>query len=529
MTFRSTTFIRSLRSPGLAGLVMLLALGAAAAQNLAAQDAPVPPANPTAADLILADPTKSDPAAGLAEEAKRFLDVFNVVSESAADPVSADQAIYQGALPAMLRTLDPHSIFFNPDQFTQLQQMQQSEAKGFGTVVSIVPGRVIILQATDGLPAAKAGLSAGDEILAINNIPLGRLEPEQLIQLLAQARQQTALLDVRKPGNARLFRLTLVPALVDSPSVDRAFLLAPLTGYLRITSFEGPTGKLLKETIDKLGGQNLHGLVIDLRENPGGAVQAAADAASLFLDPDQLIFSIRPRHGDAQEARVPKLSQPYKFPLALLVNGKSASAAEILSGALQDHDRAVIVGEPTYGKGIVQNVFPLSANTGLALTIAFYYTPSGRSIQKPLESGSLNVAARSTPGEFHTDRGRAVLGGGGIQPDELAGPALPSRLVQVLDATGLITSFASEFIQSGEIREDFEVTPEILDQLQSYLLARRIQPGVGDWLKDRTLIQSKLKQEVLNLKFGVAKGDEIEMRRDPVVLRALEKISGVKK
>ena len=467
---------------------------------------------------------QDDPAAGLPRHIKTFIDVFATVENEAADPISRDQAIYQGALPAMLRTLDPHSAFFDPGQFTQLQQMQRGESKGFGTIVSIVPGRVIVLQTIDGAPAQKAGLAAGDEILAINNIPLGGLEPEQLIQLLGAARQQTAALDVRKPGNARLFRLTLTPALVDSPSVDRVFLIAPGVGYLRVTGFEEATGKLLREAIQTLGGEKLKGLVIDLRDNPGGAVQSAAESASLFLGPDQVIFSVRPRRGEEQTVRVPKLNANYKFPLALLMNSKSASAAEILAGALQDHDRATILGEPSYGKGIVQNVFTLSSNTALALTVAFYYTPSGRSIQKPLESGSLNVSAKATPGTFHTDRGRDVVGGGGIQPDELIGPPIPSRLVIVLDASGSLTTFASEYVQSHDVPETFEVTPAVMDQLQGFLSARDIRPGVGEWLRDRDLIQSKLKQEIFNLKFGVAKGDEIEMRRDPVVLRALLKL-----
>ena len=347
-----------------------------------------------------------------------------------------------------------------------------------------------------------------------------------MIQLLGAARQQVAVLDVRKPGNARLFRLTLTPALVDSPSVDRAFLLQPGVGYLRITSFDQNTGKLAKENIETLGGGKLKALVIDLRDNPGGAVQSSAETAALFLEPDQLIFTIKGREGTNkdQPLLVPKLTQAYKFPIALLMNGKSASAAEILAGALQDHDRAIIVGEPTYGKGIVQNVFPLSANTGMALTVAFYYTPSGRSIQKPLESGSLDVKARATPGTFHTDAGRPVRGGGGIQPDELIGQPYPTRLMIAIEASGSLITFAGEYIQAYDVAESFEVTPAILDQLQSFLAARQIQPGISDWLRDRDLIQSKLKQEIFNLKFGVAKGDEIDMRRDRVVLRALEKI-----
>jgi carboxyl-terminal processing protease len=466
-----------------------------------------------------------DPAAGLADDLKKLVDVYLLVDQQAADPVSPDQAFYQGAIPGMLRTLDPHSIFFDPDQFQQLQQMQRSESKGFGTIVNINPGRVTILQTMEGSPSAKSGLSAGDEILAINNIPIAPLVPEQLVQLLSQARQQAAVVDVRKPGNARAFRLTLSPELIDAPSVDRAFLIQPGIGYLRIKSFEEPTGKLVKTTIEKLGGAALKGLVIDLRANPGGAVQAAVDIASQFLQPGQLVFTVRGRTEQKQEARVAPLAQPYTFPIALLMNEMSASAAEILAGALQDHDRAAILGEPSYGKGIVQNVFPLSGNTGLALTIAFYYTPSGRSLQKPLESGSLNVAANATPGTFHTDAGREVRGGGGIQPDIAIQPPQVSRLVYVLEISGALTAFAGEYVQTHDIRNDFDVTPDLLDELKVYLSLRQIQPGVAEWLRDRDLIQSKLKQEIVNLKFGVEKGDQIEMQRDPVVQRAVQSLS----
>jgi len=466
-----------------------------------------------------------DPAAGLAEDLKKLLDVFKIVDEQAADPVSPDQALYQGAIPGMLRTLDPHSIFFDPDQFQQLQQMQRSESKGFGTIVSINPGQVTILQTMEGSPSAKSGLSAGDQILAINNIPLGQLVPDQLVQLLSQARQQAAVLDVRKPGNVRAFRLTLSPELIDAPSVDRAFLVQPGIGYLRIKSFDEPTGKLVKSTIEKLGGEALKGLAIDLRANPGGAVQAAVDVASLFLQPGQLVFTVRGRTEQKQEARVAPLAQPYTFPVAILMDEMSASAAEILAGALQDHDRAAILGEPSYGKGIVQNVFPLSGNTGLALTIAFYYTPSGRSLQKPLESGSLNVAANATPGTFHTDAGREVRGGGGIQPDIAIRAPQVSRLVYVLEVSGVLTTFAGEYVQGHDIPDNFDVTPNLLDELKVYLSSRKIQPGVAEWLRERDLIQSKLKQEIVNLKFGVERGDQIEMQRDPVVQRAIQSLS----
>lgn len=467
-----------------------------------------------------------DPGAQLAEQLRKLVGVFVTVDEQAADPVDAGVAFYQGAIPGMLKTLDPHSIFFDPAQYEQLKQMQNSEQKGFGTVVSVLPGRVIVLQTMPGTSSAKAGLAAGDEILAINGYVLSQLEFDQLVQLLGIARQKEAVLDVRKPGNARVMRMTLSPELVDTPSVDRAFQIAPGLGYLRVTSFDEHTGSLVKTTIEKLGGADLKGLVMDLRDNPGGDAQAALETASLFLDSEQLIFSIKGRAQKTEEVRVAKFNTPYKFPLAVLINGKTASASEIVTGALQDHDRATVLGEPSYGKGLVQNVYPLSSGTGVALTIAFYYTPSGRSIQHPLHGGTLDETTNALQGTFHTDRGREVRGGGGIQPDEVVYPPQMDRLAMVLEATGSFTSFAGEYLQTHRLKEGFEVTPEMLDLLQVFLSARSIQPGVADWTRHRDWIQSRLKQELTTLAFGVAKGDEVEMQRDPVVERAVKIVSG---
>jgi carboxyl-terminal processing protease len=466
-----------------------------------------------------------DPADQMARELKKLVDVFATVESDGAEPVAAETAFFQGAIPGMLKTLDPHSIFFDPGQYEQLKQMEKSENTGFGTIVSVLPGRVIVLQTAPGSPSAKAGLSAGDEILAINGYVLARLEFDQLVQLLGAARQHEAVLDIRRPGNARLTRIMMTPAVMDAPSVDRSFMLAPGIGYLRVTSFDQKTAQLIRDTIENLGGANLKGLVMDLRDNPGGVAQAALETASLFLKPDQLIFSVRGRAQKTEDVRVPKENVPYTFPVAILINGKTASASEIVTGALQDHDRASVFGQPSYGKGLVQNVFPLSSNTGVALTVAFYYTPSGRSIQHPLEGSTLEATAAAMKGLYHTDSGREVHGGGGIEPDEVVWPAQPDRLAAVLDASGSLTSFAGEYVRAHKIEDNFEATPEVLDELKVFLSARSIQPGVGEWLSHRDWIQSRVKQEVLTMAFGVARGDQIEMQRDPVVQHALEKIS----
>jgi len=466
----------------------------------------------------------STPESGVETELKRFIDVFAAVESQAADPVDSEHAIYGGAIPGMLRRLDPHSVFLDPEQTEQLKQMEKAERKGFGSVVSVLPGRVIILQTLPGAPSAKAGLSAGDELLSLNRIPLNRLEFDQLIQLLTQARQQQVQMQVRRPGNARLLQFTLTPELMDASSVDRAFLLQPGVGYVRVSNFDAKTGALLHEAIEKLGGAALKGLVVDLRNNPGGVVQSALESASLFLKPGQKILSVRGRSVQGEDANVPDSSKPYTFPVAVLINAKTASAAEIVTGALQDHDRAVVIGESSYGKGLVQNVFNLSANSALALTTAFYFTPSGRSIQKQLADGQLNPAKFAPKGVFHTDSGRVVKGGGGIQPDEVVQPESPTRLRVVLEASGSFTGFATDYLQKHKITPEFAATPQLMDDFQLYLSERNIRPGVGDWLRDKPWIESRLRQEAVNLAFGVEKGDEIEARNDPAVRRALVKI-----
>ena len=428
----------------------------------------------------------------------------------------------------MLRTLDPHSVFFDPDQFEQLQQMQSSERKGFGTVVSLLPGRVIVLQTLEGSPSAKAGLSAGDEIVGINTIPVRYLDVEQLTQLLTEARQKEATLEVRKPGSERAGRKSRCRRRCSTrPRSTAPTWSRPESAICGSPASNSPPGELVRQTIEKLGGKSLQGLIIDLRDNPGGAVQSAAETASLFLSPDQLIFTIGGRSSKPEEVAVPKDSTPYTFPVAILINGKSASASEIVTGALQDHDRAIVLGEPSYGKGLVQQVFPLSASSGLALTTAFYYTPSGRSIQKPLAGGQLGAATVMARGPFHSDAGRPLPGGGGIQPDQIVYPAQQSRLQQVLDASGSLTSFAGEYLRTHTVGEKMRKSRRRCSmQLKVFLSERSIQPAVADWLSDRDWIASRLQQEILTLKFGVARGDEIELQRDPVVQAALRKLRG---
>jgi carboxyl-terminal processing protease len=465
----------------------------------------------------------------LDRQLRDVIGAYSIAAENAADPVDSEKALYAGAIPAMLRKLDPHSVFFDPEQFEQLKRMETSTSKGFGSVVSILPGRVIVLQTIAGTPSQKAGLSPGDEILAINGYIVGQLDVEQLPQLLEQSRQRQARLDVRRPGIPGLMRFTLVPEEMQSPSVDRAFFIGAGIGYIRVTSFDEKTAQEVKAAIEKLGGDRLAGLVIDLRNNPGGVLTAAVQMVSLFLQPGMKIVTVRGRHVPETTKTVPTIATPYGFKLAILVNEKSASAAEVVSGAMQDHDRATILGAPSFGKGLVQSVYPLTQGTGLALTTALYYTPSGRSIQKPLDAARFGLAATTAhpnkESEFRTDRGRPVTGGGGIQPDIVVYPQETNRLRTVLDASASFTNFATEFLRDHKIDAEFEVTGDMLDRFRVFLSDREIRPSVAEWSAEREFISNRLKTEVFNQAFGVEKGDEVEAQRDPVILKAQEAIT----
>ena len=442
----------------------------------------------------------------LARALKQLAAVYHAVEENYADPVVPEQAFYGGAIPGLLRALDPFSTFLDPDQFRAFEDMQQSVEKGFGSVVSIAPGRVIVLQTLAGTPSARAGLAAGDEIVEINGYRLDRLEVESLVELLRDSRRREAQLLVRRPGVATLLPFALTPAELASPSVARAFLLGPGVGYIKVASFEEATVEELRKALEKLGGAKLRGLVLDLRDNPGGLLPAAVGTAALFLKPGQVVLSIRGRSGAPEEIKVAEKTEPLGFPVAAVINGRSASGSEIVAGALQDHGRARIVGETSFGKGLVQRVFPLPEKTGLALTTALYFTPSGRSIQRPIAE-----LRKTTPEK----------GGGGITPDVAAAPEGLTPFRVALEASGAFLNFARQYTASRRITAAFDVTPALLDEFQAWLSDRKIRPSVSEWSANRAYLRNRLKTEIYNLVFGVEKGDEIEAERDAQIQAAV--------
>jgi carboxyl-terminal processing protease len=482
--------------------------------------------------FVASAPAQSEvPPDDVAAESVKFADVYGILEANYMDPIEPDRAILEGGIRGMLTTLDPFSSFFNPSQFELLKQQEQGKALGFGSILYVQPGKVTVLEARENSPASRAGLGPGDEIVEVNGTRLDRLDFQSLVELLERSRSQTVRLAVIHPGIVVPVEFKLDPAEVALPTVDKAFLAQPGIGYIHLGGFEQNTPLEVASALDRMGARELQGLILDLRDNPGGLVNSAVQTASLFLSPGSTVLTVKGRATPVKTYSA--ISQPERFevPLLLMVNGNTASAAEILVAALEENGRALVVGEPTYGKGVVQNVLPLSEKCGLALTSAQYLTPTGRSIQRPLEgtqlaeaftAGEPAAAANPAPTEPRAASGQPTFEKGGIIPNvEIPSPSSDAWLV-FLNGRGLFTDFASDYLTRHE-RPDrsFEPADAVLDEFKDFLHRQGILTPEEYWLPDQARVRVRIKTEVVNLVFGLAIGDEVETLADPEVQKAV--------
>src|SRR5215471_2955107 len=352
-----------------------------------------------------------------------FTRVLDVVQNNYADQVDVDKTVYQGAIPGMLRMLDPHSSFFDAKQFSLLREDQRGKYYGVGMIVAPRQNLTVVMAPYAGAPAYNAGIRPGDVILKVDDKPTEGLSTTEVADMLKGPKGTVVKITVSREGAPEPLVFTVTRDEIPRHSVDATFLLKPGIGYIRLSGFNETTDREIAEALKKLGASSLDGLILDMRGNPGGLLNEAVSVSDMFLDKNQLIVSHRGRSSGNHPYYAVRGNQGMTTPLVILVNNNSASATEIVSGAVQDHDRGLIVGETTFGKGLVQTVTPLSENTGLALTTARYYTPSGRLIQRDYKSISLyeyhyerKVPDHPTEVKL-TDSGRQVTGGGGITPD----------------------------------------------------------------------------------------------------------------
>ncbi|MDX1982250.1 MAG: S41 family peptidase [Bryobacteraceae bacterium] len=466
---------------------------------------------------------------------KAFTKIFHVVEENYAEKVTADKAIFKGAIPGMLRTLDPHSSFFDPRDFQILREDQRGSYFGVGMMVSERNRRTIVLAPFPGSPAYKAGIRPGDVIIEVDGRRTDNLSSTEVADMLRGPRGTGVVVTVGRESVEKPLIFNIVRDEIPRPSVEKAFWVKPGVAHLHIRSFNENTSREVEDNLKVLGEDNLKGLVLDLRDNPGGLLNEGVAVADRFLRKGQLVVSHKGRASAEKPYYARKGSNGREYPIVILVNRYSASAAEIVSGALQDHDRAWILGDNTFGKGLVQTVFPLVDNTGLALTTARYFTPSGRLIQRDYTNGSFldyyykkDLAPPNASDVKLTDAGRTVYGGGGITPDEKFTPPKLTRFqADLLYRRHAFFNFSSRYFARHDTKMAKDWTPDegTLTEFRAFLTKENIPFTEGEIEESKDWLKQQIRRELFITAFNQEEARKLTVETDPVVLKAIESMS----
>jgi len=473
----------------------------------------------------------------LQDSVRNLTRVLSVVQQNYATPVDTDRALYEGAIPGMLRVLDPHSSFFDPRQYALLREDQRGRYYGVGMTVGPRENRTVVLAPMPGSPASKAGIRPGDIIHMVEGKSTEGLTVSEVADLLKGPKGTVVHVSVVREGYADPLTFSVTRDEIPKHSVDVATLVRPGIGYVRLSAFNEVTEKELAAALKELNYPSLQGLLLDLRGNPGGLLNEAVAVSDMFLDKNQLIVSHRGRSSQERRYFAVRGNSGVRVPVVVLVNSGSASASEIVGGSIQDHDRGLVVGEQTFGKGLVQTVSPLSENTGLALTTARYYTPSGRLIQRDYKDVSLYDYLYNhknpQPTEVRlTDGGRQVFGGGGITPDVEVSMPKPNAFQQLLlrrdvffPIQGGVGSFTRYFLGTrAEVTKDFTVDDQVMTMFRRHLEREKISYNEADYAENLDWIKRQIKKEAFISVFGLPAGAQVALENDPQVNKAIESL-----
>lgn len=502
------------------------------------------PAHVTDADSAMTDQ--------LADE---FKEAISEVQESYAGKVDLE-LLGKNAILGMLHQLDPHSAFFTKAEFDEVQTEQSSRIYGIGVTIAKRYDHVYILSATPGAPGHRAGLRYGDAIVAIDKQNIDEWTSQQVMHRVRGEKGEPVEITVERAGTPNPITVRVRRDEVKLPSVRNAFIAVQGgTGYIALTGgFSSKTDDELTEALAQLKDEGMRQLVLDLRTNPGGLLDEAIKVSTRFLAPREKILEVRGRDEESSPTiyNVPDNNEPETIPMVVLVDRQTASASEIVAGALQDHDRALIVGENTFGKGLVQGVFRLWGGTGLVLTTAKYYTPTGRSIQRNYANVSFydyylnrsedqNAAANPRHGDpMRTDLGRTVYGGGGITPDvEVKAPALSSRLFYgIFDFVRQLVAGQMQGLRAYRIAEcqyktkvspedidRYPITDELLAAFRQYI-SNKPQFNVSEERLNASLtyIRAQMRREIITAAHGPEAGDQVYLSDDVQFRKAFESL-----
>jgi len=469
-----------------------------------------------------------------AEASRRlFSTLLSLVEENSATEIDSDKAVY-GAIDGMLRTLDPHSKFFNPKDFRTLREDQRGRYYGLGITVSARFGKVTVVSPPfPGSPAEKVGLRVGDVITHVNGEPTKGLELNDVVARLKGDRGTTVRVTIARPGIEEPIQYSVVRDEIAKFTISNSFLIRPKVGYIKIESFAETTSGELRQALNKLDNKNLDGLILDLRNNPGGLLQEAIEVSQLFLQKGQAILETRGRtSGSVREYVSERVNNDNTYPLVVLINQASASASEIVAGAIQDHDRGLILGQTSFGKGLVQSVYPLSKNAGLALTTQKWYTPSQRLIQRDYSHISQfdYYSHRGNPAEqpktdIHRslNLGRVLYGGGGITPDHIIEDVKANELQETLAGASAYYRFVQGFLaKNPKVDASFQVSDAMLAEFKQALQKWGIPFTDADFEANSDFIRREIRREVVYARLGVYEASRVMMEGDPLVLKAIE-------
>jgi carboxyl-terminal processing protease len=489
------------------------------------------------------------------QEYRVFTTALAAIDREYVDDVPSDRLVY-GAIDGMLHTLDPHSSFFDPKSYAQMRERQEGHYYGLGITIQSIDGDITVMSIFEGSPAYKKGLRRGDILSKVRDekgtdVDMKGWTTDQAVKKLKGPKGTVVNISIKRRGYDDLINMDVVRDEVNITTVQAAFMIDKETGYVKLDQFTETSDRELGDALQKLTAAGMKQLVFDLRENPGGALDQAIRVANRFLPRGDMIVYTKGRVPNAnQEYRATEESQYTRLPVVTLVNRNSASASEIVSGALQDHDRALIVGETTFGKALVQSVYPISEGAGVAITTGRYYTPAGRLIQRPWDAAFdeyLTYTLREQTGAEkqhkssdlkYTEAGRKVYSGGGIDPDKFVVGAgyegfNPTRFGRLIFARQEFANFADQYVAEGDTRfsaanknkkpisRGFVVSDAMVKEFRDFLDSRKVKVDDESFAKDQTFIRAMIHFEIDRTLFSMDEARKNLIKVDPQAQFAL--------
>lgn len=480
---------------------------------------------------------------------RAYTELMNVAHEHYGAEVSYEDLVF-ASVGGMIRTLDPHTSFLPPRAYQTMRDKQQSSFYGLGILVGMRNNRLTVITPIEGTPASKLGIRAGDVIDTIEGEPTEQMTADEAVSKLKGPKGTKVNITIVRRGLEEPLPMEVTRAEIPQTTVRHAYMLDDETGYIWLTDFARGTGDEITRAIADLRAQGMTRLLFDLRNNGGGLLDQAIDVADHFVPEGAPIVETRGRTRDSfAEYPDSGAHELVELPIVVLVNSGTASAAEIVAGAIQDHDIGLIVGNPTWGKGLVQTVYNLPYGAGMALTTARYYTPTGRLIQRDYtsyydyyrnfatpttaqESDDAGAREGDAPREdepvFHTDLGRPVYGGGGITPDFVVDDAELSRFSQLLLSRNAHFDFAVDLARRiGQVDRDWTPPDEVLGQFEAWLVAEKIATAeqAAEGLAnpdDAEDARRRVRSEVMNALYGQDESHRVRSAGDLQIQRALE-------